>query len=145
MAKFQKLVRRKIGQFFRRKQKVVRTAQLFIILFVFADIFEKRIHRLFDIRKPAQLDIVVKTVDQLVFVILGNAVNVVVMRIKSSAADLRAFAKLAHGNLSELHFLRKHFGEHLFNRFSRLSGRIIQVLRFHFFPFQTICLTVLIF
>lgn len=111
-ADFQKLAACNRGEFFRRKEKIVGTAQKFIVFVVFLYVIEERIGKTVDVLRTDKARVVEKLVDKFVFVVLGNAVNVVVMRVKRSAVNIRAFYKFRNGYFVYLLF----FGEHLRER-----------------------------
>ena len=111
-ADFQKLAACNRGEFFRREEKIVGTAQKFIVFVVFLYVIEERIGKTVDVLRTDKARVVEKLVDKFVFVVLGNAVNVVVMRVKRSAVNIRAFYKFRNGYFVYLLF----FGEHLRER-----------------------------
>lgn len=120
-AQLDELIESYRGQLFRREQKFVGLAKQSVIFVVLSYKFKDGIDKIHNVARFDQPRVIEKVVNQLVFVILGNAVNVVVMRIERAAAQLGTLAKLADADFAELLFFREHFGKYFFNKLSRFS------------------------
>ena len=118
VAKFQKLSGNHARELFCGKQEVVRTAKQTIVFIVLSYIIEKHVHELLGVFGGQKARVIEECVDKLVFKILRDGINIVVMGIERAAANVGALAKLADVNFVKLLFFAKHFGELLFYELS---------------------------
>lgn len=105
-----------------------------VIIFVLAYIIEKTVDEFIYVVDGRKLVVVEEILEKLVFEILRDRVNVVVVRIKRASVDFRPSAKLADRDFSYLFLLAEHLREYALDGFPRFSGRAAYAFRFHNIP-----------
>lgn len=125
VAQLQKFADDYAGKALCGKQHFVGAAQQAIVLVVCLDVAEKRVDELIHVHRRDESCIVEKRVDKFVFVVLGNAVDVVVVRVERTTAYVGARAQFTDGYFAQFLLFRKQFGKDRFYQFTSFFGRIV--------------------